>query len=791
MARPRRVLWCIGTLVLGFVTLPLLAGTSVTRGPYLQVGTPNGITVRWRTDAATDSRVRYGTSATNLNLTADHAAVTTEHVVSIDGLGADTRYFYSVGSTTGTLAGGTTNHFFVTSPPAGSAKPTRIWVLGDSGTADANARAVRNAYLSFAGADAADLLLLLGDSAYDDGTDAEFQAALFDTYPTILRHTVLWPAYGNHEGHSSDSPTQTGPYYDVFSLPTAAQAGGVASGTEAYYSFDYGNIHFVCLDSDESDRSVNGPMLTWLAADLAATTNYWIIAYWHHPPYSKGEHDSDLDAPMIDMRQNALPILEAHGVDLVLCGHSHSYERSVLLDGHYGDSTTFTNSMVVDDGDGRLGGDGPYKKPAATAHEGTVYVVAGSSGKLDDGSLDHPVMITSFSLLGSLVIDVEGTRLDVRFVDDTGVVRDEFTLAKGVVLPPPQIDSPSDGLVVSNQFVNVAGMVGFTNGVTSILVTNTRGGSVSVPLDGTHWAAPDVFLHAGTNVLLAASTDGLIVEEGDSVTVVRVGTNLVNTSLHVTRATLTLGLTPETTRLSVAGSFGDAGLMFDPVTETLGIQFGDYNTELPANSLTKLKFKAAASPSNTLTSLTLNAKKRSFRFDATGFTLTNSEPFEVMVRLGTNELGPDSLVFPVTEPTGTFAWRYGTQLPVTDLFQLGKSKLTTNSFKLTGAIHVPTHPSPLDHVVYFGIGGYDEALPAVGWSHNGGNRYTYARPDGHDGVVSKMTLDLDRGVWSAQGDGVELADLANNPVTEVRIEIADFAASYRATLTPKGAKFSY
>src|SRR5438552_16877275 len=134
----------------------------------------------------------------------------------------------------------------------------------------------------------------------------------------------------------------------MFTLPKAAEAGGMASGTEDYYSFDYGNVQFICLDSMTSDRSPSGAMMTWLQNDLASTTLNWIIAYWHHPPYSKGSHNSDTEQQLIEMRQNANPILESHGVDLVLTGHSHSYERSFLLDGHYGTSNTLTSAMIKD-----------------------------------------------------------------------------------------------------------------------------------------------------------------------------------------------------------------------------------------------------------------------------------------------------------------------------------------------------------------------------------------------------------------------------------------------------------
>ena len=82
-------------------------------------------------------------------------------------------------------------------------------------------------------------------------------------------------------------------------------------------------------------------MMTWLNADLADTTAQWIVAFFHHPTYTKGTHDSDREGRLVDMRQNFLPILEAGGVDLILTGHSHVYERSYFVDGHYGQSASF------------------------------------------------------------------------------------------------------------------------------------------------------------------------------------------------------------------------------------------------------------------------------------------------------------------------------------------------------------------------------------------------------------------------------------------------------------------
>jgi hypothetical protein len=219
--------------------------------------------VRWRTDVATESVVRFGPAPGSLTQSVTNPLpTTTEHGVLVEGPLADTKYFYSVGTPSEELAGNDNNHFFVTSPSPGDSKPTRIWVIGDSGTANANARAVRDAFLTFTGARGVDLWLMLGDNAYSDGTDAQYQAAVFDTYPGILRKAVLWPTLGNHDGHTADSASESGPYYDIFELPAGGLAGGVPSGTEAYYSFDYGDIHIVCLNSYDVDRSQTGAMLS-------------------------------------------------------------------------------------------------------------------------------------------------------------------------------------------------------------------------------------------------------------------------------------------------------------------------------------------------------------------------------------------------------------------------------------------------------------------------------------------------------------------------------------------------
>ncbi|MGF1481477.1 MAG: metallophosphoesterase [Cyanophyceae cyanobacterium] len=399
--------------------------THIIRGPYLQVGTDSSIIIRWATQAPVRGSVRYGTDYRQLTVTSTETVPTCNHFVPLSGLQSNRRYYYSIGAAT-EVAAGDPEQYFVTAPIPQSSpmRPLRVLVLGDAGRGNDIAAQVRDGYRQFTGDRHTDLWLMLGDNAYDTGTLAEYQRGVFEMYPQLLRTSVLWTAIGNHDAGSASSEEQSGPYYELFSLPTQGEAGGVPSGTAAYYSFDYGNVHFICLDSYGSDRSTPGAMLTWLAQDLAATTQDWQIAFWHHPPYTKGSHDSDWEVELIEMREQVLPILEAANVDLVLSGHSHSYERSYLLKGHYGLSVSFTESMKQDGGSGRQDESGAYDSGS-----GTVYIVAGTSA-LADPVFPHPAMYASLSVPGSLVLDVQGKHLDVTFVDASGEVGDYFTLMK-------------------------------------------------------------------------------------------------------------------------------------------------------------------------------------------------------------------------------------------------------------------------------------------------------------------------------------------------------------------------
>ncbi len=439
----------------------LVAGAAIVeRGPYLQKATPNSMTVKWRTDIPNETVVHYGTTEGSLTSTASNLTDTTEHQIEITGLTPNTIYYYDIADTSNVLVGGSPQMYFKTPPISGTVQSMRAWILGDCGTADGLARSVRDAYNTYIGSDHTDMMLFLGDNAYNDGTDNQYQGALFENmYEDNLRNTVAWSCLGNHDGISANSSNQTGPYYDIFTFPKNGEAGGVSSGTEAYYSFDHGNAHFISLESHETDRSVGGAMYNWCKSDLQNTTADWIVAFWHHPPYTKGSHDSDVESQLIDMREHFLPLLDSFGVDLVLSGHSHSYERSYLIDGHYGNSTSFnsvTHTVGTNgDGDGKVDGDGAYEKVITGPDEGdgAVYITTGSAGKITgSGPLDHEAMYYSVKQLGSCVLEISNDTMNVKFLRETGAVEDYFSIIKPLNCTPGAACDDLDSCTVADTF---------------------------------------------------------------------------------------------------------------------------------------------------------------------------------------------------------------------------------------------------------------------------------------------------------------------------------------------------
>ncbi|MFN8396625.1 MAG: metallophosphoesterase [Bacteroidia bacterium] len=420
-------------------------GQAVIRGPYLQNANQNAITVKWRTDSLTDSRVQYGSTPGNLNRVATDATVTTEHTVRISGLWPDSTYYYSVGSTVMDLEGGDNSHHFHTNPPTGLIRPYEFWVLGDFGRGTAQEYWVRDQYYDYASSHGlSDAWIWLGDNAYYVGADSEYTKWVFNVYDSLFSSLIFWPTPGNHDYYSVNAtslpPYHTGPYYSIVDVPTHGEAGGFPSGGEMYYSFNYGNVHFISLNSEIGSWifSNNTPLTWWLESDLQANTLPWTVVYFHQPPHSKGTHSSDnfTEVNMIAMRSNIAPILEQYGVDLVLTGHCHNYERSKLVYGFYDYSWNYNSSYEVDGGGGHELQGQPYRKALSGAHpnRGTVYSVVGNGGSVGHNPpLNHPMMETNWgcdTCAGSMLIKVNNDTMRVEYWTSEDSLLDEFAIYK-------------------------------------------------------------------------------------------------------------------------------------------------------------------------------------------------------------------------------------------------------------------------------------------------------------------------------------------------------------------------
>ncbi len=466
----------------------------VSRGPYLQMATSNAMQVRWRTNTATDSKINYGTDPNNLNLQVSDNVSSTEHLINLTGLSPNTKYYYNVGNAT-TVIQSSNQHFFYTAPIIGTQKKTRIWATGDCGTGTTTQANVKNAFLSQMGSNYVDLWLLMGDNAYNSGLDTEYQTLFFEPYQNdrIMKQTPIFPAPGNHDycnnGCAYGATTRNGPYYQNFSLPTNAEIGGVASGTEGYYSYNYANIHFISLDAYGTETANNyrlydtlstNPQVTWLKADLAANTQKWTILYWHHPPYTMGSHNSDTEGELKSIREKTIKMLDNYKIDLIMCGHSHNYERTRIIKGHYGLEATFSPALHnKSTSSGKYDGTPdscPYFKDSNTPNKGIVYVVAGSAGWVTSTQTTYPHNATYYSNSengGSMYLEIEGNRLDAKWIAEDGTVKDNFTIMKDVNKKTVLTISPSQPTInLTASWIGQYNWLDFGTNVQTKVITN-------------------------------------------------------------------------------------------------------------------------------------------------------------------------------------------------------------------------------------------------------------------------------------------------------------------------------
>jgi len=407
---PARVVH-LSSIIRGVLAVLLLGAASahavpITRGPYLQSASASGVTLVFRTAAPGVGAVRFGPSAGALSSRVVEPGPATEHVLRLEGLQSATRYFYALELDGAPLVSGP-EFTFRTYPSPGTDAPFRFFAWGDSG--DGSARQARVAAEMIAQVGEPDFLLILGDNIYPAGEPENYDPHYFQPYAPLLRKTVIWPTIGNH-----DVMTQNGqPYVDAFYLPA-----NNPEGSELYYSFDYGNAHFISLATDGTSFAADSPQMRWAAEDLARSKAQWKFAFFHRPPYTGGTHSDDLR-----VQAGVVPVLEAAGVDAVFCGHSHVYERTFLLQ----------NGVVLQSDKGSY-----TKYPGSP---GTLYVVSGAGGEY--GGLhrpNHPLMaVQQGNINGALVVDVAGKVARGYYLHPDGSTQDLFSLYKGQDTEPPRV----------------------------------------------------------------------------------------------------------------------------------------------------------------------------------------------------------------------------------------------------------------------------------------------------------------------------------------------------------------
>jgi hypothetical protein len=147
-----------------------------------------------------------------------------------------------------------------------------------------------------------DKVLTLGDNAYPNGSSSDYTSFYAPNWGRFKAKTM--PAPGNHE----------------YQTANAAGYFGYFSGIQPYYSFDLGAWHLISLNSEIAVND-GSPQETWLESDLAANAGKCILAYWHQPRWSSGEHGSTSAYHQLWVD------LYAASADIVLNGHDHNYER--------------------------------------------------------------------------------------------------------------------------------------------------------------------------------------------------------------------------------------------------------------------------------------------------------------------------------------------------------------------------------------------------------------------------------------------------------------------------------
>jgi hypothetical protein len=326
------------------------------------------ITISWRTNSTMPSIVEYGLDS-SYGMTASSTSGILHHV-KLGDLQPATRYHYRCGSE----EGWSRDYTFFTGSANLSSEITFV-ALGDSRSNMHTWARV----LTAANSVEPDFIIHSGD-LIDSGYSQKQWNFWFDRTTSVFPELVFMPSIGNHESNARE-------YFEQFALPDAEQ----------WYSFDYGNAHFVALTTCSP---VTGAQLEWLEDDLSSTNAMWKFLYYHHPMYSVGSH-----GPTPWVRDAWEEVLDKYQVDVIFNGHDHLYARTLPI----------SNGEVVNSTD-----------------LGTVHVVTGGAGAPLHGVEDpgYEWLAHAQSVNHYVLVTVDGPNLKMEAITPDNVVIDSLEIEK-------------------------------------------------------------------------------------------------------------------------------------------------------------------------------------------------------------------------------------------------------------------------------------------------------------------------------------------------------------------------
>lgn len=385
----------------------LCPAATLLRSPYLQHVGRDRATILWATREPGEGRVEYSSDgvhwrtvvAETRTFTSAAGVVRHQHQADLLGLSSGQTYRYRV------WLDGELLKDDLRLRTAGSG-PFTFLVFGDSGVGSEEQAALAKRMSS---EEDVALVLHTGDVSQDDGSLDRMEAHYFSVYAALMSRAPFFPTLGNHD-YGTD---MAAPYLAVHVLPVD---GVPPADAERYYSFDWGDVHFVSLDSNLLIHpGMTHRMLEWLESDLQRSRRFWKLVFFHHPPYPSSHHLED--SLCAQVRTQVLPVLERYGVQLTFSGHEHNYQRSKPLRG----------GVAVDPGSGLV----------------SIITGGGGAGLHPVGSI--PELAFGESAHHYLRVRVEGWRVEL-----TAVAVDGRIIERAVVAPAPQI-SPN-GVVNSGAF---------------------------------------------------------------------------------------------------------------------------------------------------------------------------------------------------------------------------------------------------------------------------------------------------------------------------------------------------